>query len=255
MLDYATGQLRPARCQRLSCPFCVHLEALARSAAIWLAKPRRAVRVSLVADEGDPDPWPTVRYRMNKLREHYGRLVGPLGEWAYHVEHNPRLTGFHAHAWQHGPQKVNMAALDECSARAGAGFCEVETVRSIGGAATYGLKAVLGGSGYGMKGTDEDPAEYLRINGGRLTHHSRGFFRSEAGARLPVREAEDQALAKLHGEREPGRWALVSEDAAQSFLSVPRKPGPALAIQLMSASSAVRHSASSRSSSRSSSVA
>jgi hypothetical protein len=227
MLDYASGEWRPARCGRLACPVCVRVEAMIRAAAIWLAKPRRAIRVSLVADAGDPDPWPTVRYRMNKLREHYGRLVGDLGDWCYSVEPNPRGTGFHAHVWQHGPAKVDAAALDECSARAGAGLCRVETVRSVGKAAQYGLKA-LRGAGYSLKGTDDDPADFLRVNGNRLTHQSRGFFRSADGATLAVRKAESAALTALFGEREPGRWALVSQDAARSFLSLPRRSGPAL---------------------------
>jgi hypothetical protein len=254
MLDYASGTYRPARCQRLACPYCVRSEAMIRAAAIWLAKPRRAIRVSLVADPGDPDPWPTVRYRMNKLREHYGRLVGDLGEWCYSVEPNPRGTGYHAHAWQHGPGKVDAQALDECAARAGAGFCKVETVHHAGQASQYGLKA-LRGSGYALKGTDDDADTFLRVNGGRLTHQSRGFFRSEAGVRLPVRRAEELALSALFGEREPGRWALVSEDAARSFLSVPRKSGPASVTLTRDGCSPAQLVEPSRSSSRSSEVA
>lgn len=225
LLDYESGVWRPARCGRLACPYCVAVEALLRAGAIWLARPRRAIRVSLVADAGDPDPWPTARRRMNRTREEYRRRTRrSLGDWCYSVEPNPRGTGFHAHAWQHGPDKVDMAALDVAAQAAGAGFCKVETVRNVGQASRYGLKG-LGGAGYGLKGTDGDPAEYLRVNGGRLTHQSRGFFRSEDGATLPVRQAESAALAALYGEREPGRWGLVTEAAARSWASLMAGPG------------------------------
>lgn len=229
MLDYASGQVRPARCQRLTCPYCVGVEAMLRAAAIWLAKPRRAIRVSMVADATDPDPWPTARRRMNRLREFARREGFDFGEWCYSVEPNPRGTGYHAHVWQHGPAKVDKDALDALSARAGAGWCKVETVRDIGRAAQYGLKA-LRGAGYAMKGADDDPREFLRVNGNRLTHQSRGFFRSESGVTLAVRDAESSAMSALMGEREPGRWALVTEAAARSFLSVPRGDGRVSAI-------------------------
>jgi len=235
MLDYASGDVRPARCQRLGCPYCVRIEAMIRAAAIWLAKPRRAIRVSMVADAGDPEPWGTARYRMNKLREYAARDGYDFGEWCYSVEPNPRETGYHAHVWQHGPAKVDKDALDAYSARAGAGWCKVETVRHIGRAASYGLKS-LRGSGYSLKGTDDEPTEFLRVNGGRLTHQSRGFFRSEAGATLAVRKAESAALVALFGEREPGRWALVSEAGARSFLSVPRTASPASETRTLTAS-------------------
>jgi hypothetical protein len=226
-LDYVSGEVRPARCRRLACPFCVRVQARVRAAAIWLAKPRRAVRVSLVAEASDPEPWPVARYRMNKIREHYERLVGDLGEWTYSVEANPEGTGFHAHAWQHGTTKIDMQGLDDASARAGAGFCNVQTVRSTSAASVYGLKA-LRGLGYGLKGAESEPLDFLRLNGGRLTHQSRGFYRSEAGARLGVRGAETAALRALCGEREDGRWGLVTEAAAASWASLERAKPRAL---------------------------
>lgn len=227
MLDYVSGDWRPARCGRLACPYCVRVEAMIRAAAIWYANPRRAIRVSLVADEGDPNPWPTIKQRMNRTREFYKRITGhSLGEWTWHAEQNPRVTGFHAHAWQHGSRFIDAPALDVASQRAGAGWCKVETIRSVKQAATYGLKGV-GGLGYGLKGADEDPTEYLRINGGRLSHQSTGFFRSEAGRTLPVRKAERAALRALLGSGEPGRWALVTERSARWWASLPRTDGPA----------------------------
>ena len=231
LLNYESGVWRPARCGRLGCPYCVRVEALIRAAAIWYSRPRRAIRVSLVADPGDPDPWPTIRRRMNRTREWYKRLTGDdLGEWVYHAEMNPRETGFHAHAWEHGARKVDAPALDLAAHRAGAGWCKVETIRNPGGVGAYGLKGI-GGLGYGLKGADSDPLEYLRLNGGRLTHQSRGFFRRQDGRAVGVRQAEQGALRVLLSEGGGGRWGLVTESAARWWASLPRSPGRALATQ------------------------
>ena len=227
MLDYVSAEWKPARCRLLKCPYCVGVQAFVRSAAIALAVPKRAIRLSLVADAGEADPWPVARLRINRTREFYQRLTGhSLGEMCSHVEMNPSSTGFHAHVWQHGSRRVDMGALDEAAQRAGGGFAKVETVRSVAGASTYGLKGV-GGMSYGLKETGSDPAEYLRLNGGRLTHQTRGFFRSVDGSTLAVRAAERAALTAMFGKREEGRWGLVTEVAAKSWESLPRAAGPA----------------------------
>jgi hypothetical protein len=227
ILDFASGEWKPARCHRLKCPYCVGVQAFVRSAAIALAAPKRALRFSLVADAGEADPWPVAHYRLNTMRRNYERLTGHgLGEMCSHIEMNPQRTGFHAHVWQHGSRRVDMAALDEASQRAGGGFAKVETVRSVTGAAQYGLKGV-GGMSYGMKETEADPTEYLRLNGGRLTHQTRGFFRSVDGSTLSVRAAERAAMAAMFGKREAGAWGMVTEVAARSWASLPLRVGPA----------------------------
>ena len=225
--DLLTGEIRPARCGRLSCAYCVTRNAWRRAAAIAFSRPEREIRISLVADEGESDPWRTARTRINRTREYLKRFGQDPGEWVSHVESNPRLTGFHAHVWQHGPVKLDKDALDQAAFRAGAGLTRVRKVRSEVGVASYGLKGV-GSMGYGLKGADGDPMEYLRLNGNRLTHQSRGFFRSPVGATLPVRGAERAALALVVGGGE-GRWTLATERGARTLASLrPRRTtGPA----------------------------
>jgi hypothetical protein len=119
------------------------------------------------------------------------------GEWVIHVEPNPKETGFHGHAWHRG-DFIPKAALQAASHAAGAGWTRIEAIRTAKGASAYGLK----GLGYGLKGTtDGSAAEYLRVNGGRLTHQSRGFFGG-----LPVREAERQAVSE---DGECDVWQVV----------------------------------------------
>ncbi len=54
-----------------------------------------------------------------------------------------------------------------------------------------------------------DPLEALTLNGGRLGHFSRGFFKSEAGETLGVRQAEK--LARRRDRDEALTWVLVHD--------------------------------------------
>ena len=184
-VNVRTGVMVWARCGRLRCAYCIPLNARRRSAAIAWANPQRAITITLLAPAGDSDPWQTARRRWNRTREYLKRAGVDPGESVLHVEPNPRGTGFHGHVWQRGARPIPKAALQEAAHRAGAGWSRIERCRSTAGASAYGLK----GLGYGLKGTTDGPAEYLRVNGGRLTHQSRGFFRGES-----VRDAERLAV-------------------------------------------------------------
>lgn len=186
MVNTVTGEVAPWRCKRNSCTYCLRLNAKRRSAAIGLATPERAILLTQVGEN-----WTTVRDRMKKLRHDLAQEVDAF-EWVWHLEPNPKGTGHHVHAWQHG-SFVPQPLLSRLAERRGMGtFARINRVRSTAGASRYGLK----GLGYGLKGVQADDAgsTYLRENGGRLTHQSRGFFRSPDGARLPVRVAEKVAL-------------------------------------------------------------
>jgi hypothetical protein len=165
---------------------------------------------------------------MNRTREHMKRFGEDPGFWNAHVEMNPEETGYHAHITQHGTQNggyINRDALDQAAFRAGAGLTRVRQIKVVGSLAAYGLKGA-GMAAYGMKGAS-DGAEYLRLNGGRLGHHSQGFFRSPSGATLPVRVAERNALKAVYGGEE-GEWRLVTDSSARSWASLKPVTSPAL---------------------------
>ncbi len=225
-LNLETGESRPARCGRLSCGYCAERNAWRRSAAILLAVPERSITITLLADAGDSDPWQTARRRYRRTREWLKREGVDPGEWVVHVEPNPKQTGFHGHIWQHG-RPVPKRALQEAAHHAGAGWTRIERVRALAGAASYGLK----GMGYGLKGVaGESTATYLHVNGGRLTHQSPGFFRSQDVARLPVRQAEALGVRALLGESEGGTWTLATEAGAVSYRSLVPAAGRASEI-------------------------
>ena len=216
-LNLQTGETRPARCGRNGCGYCLGMNARRRALAIAYSRPAREIRLSLVAEEGDSNPWVTARHRVNRTREFLKRWGEDPGFWGWHVEPNPEGTGYHAHVVQHGPKKVNKDALDQASFRAGAGLTRVRKVQHADGLAEYGLKgAAL--AAYGLKGA-RGGTDYLAHNGGRLGHYSRGFFRSVDGATLGVRTAERQAMVALYGEQESGTWTLATERGAASWAS------------------------------------
>lgn len=197
----STGSMVPARCTRLSCPHCVLVQARRRSLAIAFARPERAL---LLTDVGTD--WNTIRQRMKAYRHDVQKATGKTFEWIYHVEPNPSGDGRnHVHAWQHGGYADQRLLSQLAAARGMGAFVRVNRIRSSAGAARYGLKGI----GYGLKEVERGAAaRYLLLNGRRLTHQSRGFFRDASGSTIPAREAENRALSDRAGG-DPGPWSLV----------------------------------------------
>lgn len=200
-LNLDTGQVVPARCGRLRCPYCLRVNARRRALAISLARPERAILLTQVGND-----WQTIRDRVRKLRYALKSEVGSF-EWVYHVETNPKLTGHHVHAWQRGCYISQELLSSKAKSRGCGGVAYINRVRSTVGAGRYGLKGIS----YGLKGVEaqDEGDQYLQDNGWRLTHQSRGFFRV-GGLPVPVRDAERSAL----GMTEEGmkRWVMIRVD-------------------------------------------
>jgi hypothetical protein len=156
------------------------------------------MRFSLMAEMGDPNPFATARIRVKRTRQALLRMGIQSGEWTWTLEQNPERTGYHAHLLQHGPS-IPQAALQEACIRAGGGIPWIETIkRKPGRLAQYGLTG-YGADGYGLKKfRAEGDAEFaLYINGGRIEHHTPGFFRTR-GVAMSVRAVESAALSALY---------------------------------------------------------
>lgn len=145
--------------------------------------------------------WPTDRRMMNRLTE-YVRKTDRDWEVAWHLERNPKGTGFHGHAWQHG-DFIEQAELQELCHKAGMGFPYIERMKQQtgrGSSVRYGLKGVS----YGMK--LDDLSDYLDTNGSRLVHATRNFWRDgDTGERLTLETAREQVRTKGDDE---GPWVL-----------------------------------------------
>lgn len=176
------------------------------------------IRLSLVADRGDPDPLSTARTRIKRLRQALKRAGVPSGEWSWTLEVNPAGTGYHAHAVQHGSY-ISQPALQEACLRAGAGFPYINTIRgSASRTSRYGLKA-FGAAGYGLKGyrQSDNAFEALDMNHGRLEHHTPGFFNVD-GSKVRVRQAERLAVEEVYGPPLDS-FIVVPADVARYYLS------------------------------------
>lgn len=186
-----------ARCGANFCPWCAPINAAQTARAMALAAPQRMIRLSLV-----PHQFRRTQLVVASLQKWARRNYGTF-EMAFHVEPNPKGTGNHIHAWQHGPSKIPQDKLQEACERVGLGYPDIRRWRDRGGKTGYGLKGI----GYGMK--HEDLEMFLSLNGGRLVHHSRGFFRDGAnGERLTLGEAKRRAMPE---PEEPGPWVLKHE--------------------------------------------
>lgn len=154
------------------------------------------IRLSLMAPEGDPDPLQTARIRMRRIHQALGRKGIQSGEWSWTLEHNPLDSGYHAHVLQHGPF-LDQGLLQVACHKAGAGIPYINAIkRTPGKSARYGMKG-FGADGYGLKKfrAEGDAQLALRINGDRLEHHTRAFFRINGNA-APLKEVERAAIAE-----------------------------------------------------------
>jgi hypothetical protein len=123
------------------------------------------------------------------------------GEWCFTIEQNPKETGFHAHCLQTGTY-IPQVRLQEACERAGAGIPYINGIKRTGvWTSRYGLKG-FGADGYGLKTfrPSGDSTEALRINNGRVEHHTRAFYDVE-GEVLKVRDMERLAITTLNADK------------------------------------------------------
>lgn len=217
VVELYSGQVFPDRCRSSQCAFCLPLNARRRCFAITYVKPKRMIMISVLANESDGSIHLAARKRIGLVKRNLKRMGIAPGEWCWTLEQNPEETGYHAHCLQRG-RWIPQAELQEACVRAGAGIPYINKIKQEGiWTSRYGLKG-FGANGYGLKGfrSTDDGRQALRINGGRMEHHSRGFFTLE-GERIHVREVERRAIAEMNGAT---RTAYVGStvDRAQSIV-------------------------------------
>jgi hypothetical protein len=158
------------------------------------------IRLSLLAESNDKNPCDTALTRVGLIRRNLTRLGYAAGDWCFTMERNPKGTGYHAHCLQRGPS-IPQEVLQEACMRSRAGIPYINAIKRQGiWTSRYGMKG-FGADGYGLKTfrPNADSREALRINNGRMEHHSRGFFAIE-GDSIGVRPMERLAIAAMSGE-------------------------------------------------------
>lgn len=197
VVDVVRRQAWQLRCRRNTCEHCLPINARRRALAITISGPERMICLTKVAEIDDPKPLATARIRVKRMREILTEKGHAPGEWTWTMEENPQGTGFHAHVVQRGSY-VPQRALQSASQRAGAGIPHIQRVKgSPSRSARYGLKG-FGAAGYGLKTYSPPGAGQLalRLNNGRLEHHSPEFFHID-GVKSGVRKVESHAVAIL----------------------------------------------------------
>lgn len=201
VVELHTGQVFPDRCRSSQCLHCLPLNARRRTLAITLAAPQRMIRLSLVGGRDEEHPCRTALIRIKRIRQALARMGRDAGEWTYTLERNPKETGYHAHCLQRGPY-IPQDELQVACERARAGIPYINRIkRDSIWTSRYGLKG-FGADGYGLKGyrPSGDPREALRINNGRLEHHTRGFYAIDNDV-LKVRDMERAAITVMNGNQ------------------------------------------------------
>lgn len=223
IIDLRSQRAFPLRCKRNKCAWCLPINARRRALAMTRTRPRRMIRISLAADRGDSDPLSTARTRIKRVRQALKRSGTPAGEWCWTLEVNPAGTGYHVHAVQHGPY-INQKQLQDACQRAGAGIPYINEIkRTPGLTSRYGLKA-FGAAGYGMKAYRQSDGAFdaLKLNHGRVEHHTPGFFVID-GEKVTPREAESIAVRELYGEGFDS-YIIVPAKVARYYMSPTGRP-------------------------------
>lgn len=213
VIELHSGSVIPDRCRANTCAYCLPLNARRRCLAITYAQPQRMITLTLMANEDDEYPHKAARTRIGLVSRNLKRFGRVPGQWTWTLEQNPKGTGYHAHCLQRGPS-IPQEELQEASIRAGGGIAYIEKIKRTGiWTSRYGLKG-FGADGYGLKSfaPKGNSREALRINGGKLEHHSRSFFAIDGDA-IPVRLMESLAIVEMNGG---GRTAYVGAAATEA---------------------------------------
>lgn len=129
------------------------------------ARPTRFVTLTQA-----PDDWQALRAKFRKLTMRC-RAEGLMVQWAWTVETGSKTGMKHIHALEHGDY-IPQRDLQNWWGR----IVHIEAIREDDAAVAYALKEAARVVGYGLKGTRDDFARHLALNGGRAYHMSRGYL-------------------------------------------------------------------------------
>lgn len=190
-VDSVTGVISPVFCERLrACAVCLRRQAWRYARAIGLARPDQFITLTRIADT-----WQDIRGQINGFRT---RMKKRLVAWQdiYYVERHHNGDP-HVHLWQWG-SRVTPYLAREMAVRAGLGpVVDVQPWLSKGPVA-YGLKTIL--KSPSREGLTPGIDDFLNLNGNRLSHSTKQFWRDEHGNKLAGFKAADAHLRRLYPE-------------------------------------------------------
>jgi hypothetical protein len=170
VVDLTTGELRPPMCKANLCPYCAKVKCWKIARAVGASDPKAFLTLTHAGDS-----WKLIQRRMNRLAEHL-RERGHVFQWAWRVEcYWPGgRHGHHVHAYTHGARIPDDVTFGVEARRLGFGpefhFSFLTDQPSKGPRYVWGIKKV-------HEVHPMNIAHHLWINGGRLVHPSRNFWR------------------------------------------------------------------------------
>jgi hypothetical protein len=199
-LDAKTGERVPTPCRRLACEWCGPRAALSTAWAIELAAPRGSAVVMLPRDD-DPSG------DRARLRA-FGRLLGAVAgriradgtpfEYCWVIELSESLVP-HAHVLVQ--DHLSSHRFRKVLAAEGARG-DLQSVRSIKVLSRYTLKLPIAALDFPFERAAAAMRMHLELNGGKILHATRKFWRYKAQPLSGVREARVVArLARPRGRR------------------------------------------------------
>ncbi len=182
------------------CDYCGPRKAWGYGQLAAASRPERFVTLTLASEH-----WDVNRARVNNL-VHELRRRGYHCQIYWAIEPNPRGTGNHIHALQHGDYVPQALLQSLWGAIVHIEAVTTEVGASAGGVAMYVVKGAVV-AGYVTKGEGSDLPRHLHLNGNRSAHWSRGFMRT----------SDDDAVAAwalrmlLHKRAGDRRWVVAGQ--------------------------------------------
>jgi hypothetical protein len=166
-----TGEVYYPRCgQRRKCLYHVDREAQHIGLIVRDAEPSGFMTIT-----GLPTEWKSIQKKLACLFRKLRRTTTGFS-WCYYIEYNESKKMAHAHAFTHGPWMHN-GTLSEYSQNIGLGHVDYRTVQEGSFPYFYPTKLLRLDNYSSSKTARSGINAYLDLNGGRIHHNSRDFFR------------------------------------------------------------------------------
>jgi len=173
-LDHRTGELRPTfapRCRRNDCPSCGPWKARIIELTLHVAQPELLVTIGPIQVEPHE-----ISTQVSRYRQRVRRATSSPVQDAYFVESYTSRSEPHLHMYSFGAAlRQDMVVSAAMATRLGdETHIDVQPITHHGNLG-YGMKMIT------RPKSETDRSEFLRLNGGRLVHASRGFWRGPDG--------------------------------------------------------------------------
>ncbi len=226
-VNEATGEIRPGTCSAYLCELCGRRKARNAQHLAGASQPERMLTLTKI-----PEDFQQARDQVRDYTRRL-RLKGYRVQTWWTIEANPKGTGLHLHALQHGdyvPQK-------ELQEMWGGRRVDIRSVASELVAARYVIKGATDASTYVGKGAVERGEKYaahIARNNGRAAHWSRGYHRDNNGtemsaqtlkAAMATREIDGTDLWVMRLRDDAGLQQYRETKRNENGEKVPRKIG------------------------------